>query len=257
LKDAYDATRAERESHLKLVQAQLEAEGFTVESHIRPGFIADATQALVAELDIQLVIVTTRGKSGSRHWLRGGVSQKLTQKLDIPILLVQGDPPTATAPPPLERILVTLDGSIRSEKVLPYARAFAKAFNSELILLSVPEVPEVKNYRAADELLENLRTEAEHKMGAFLNAVAKSLREEGVRVRAFVTGSIPEKTIIALGDQEQIDMTMLTSRGRGGLDLLFSGSVARKVVEDSPHPVVLVPVSNGNRAEPAEVKTAG
>ena len=96
----------------------------------------------------------------------------------------------------LTRILVALDGSIYSERTLPYARALAKAFNSEIILMSVPAVPDMKSYRAPAEFVQNLRIKADANMRKFIKAVAKSLRQDGLHVQTVVSGSIPAQTIV-------------------------------------------------------------
>jgi nucleotide-binding universal stress UspA family protein len=248
LKAVYEKTETERSAYLAEVRAELEAEGLNVSCYVRPGFIADATEKLVDELAIDLVVITPRGKSGSMNWSRGGASYKLVRQLDVPILLVQNDEgPVEDLT--LDRILVSLDGSIFSEEVLPYARFFGETFGSELVLLSVPAVPDSRHYRAAGDLVEKLREEAEYKMQNFLSAVADSLRERDLRVRTIVTGSMPEHTIISVGVEEAIDLTMLTSQGRGGLDLLLTGSIAMHVVEYSTKPVFIFPIRKMVAAE--------
>jgi nucleotide-binding universal stress UspA family protein len=239
LREQFEDTRAAREMYLREVGNQLRGEGIQVDLAVRPGFIADATRAFVDEENIDMVITTTRGKSGAQHWLTGGVSRKLAQKLDIPILLIKA---VNGSEPVVDRILVPLDGSIKSEYVLPYARAMAKAFDSELILLSVPAVPEVKDYRAAADVVESLRAKAEVNMGKFLAAVARSLREDGIPVHTMVTGYRPAVTVVEVGEEMGADMIMITSRGRGGIDLLLMGSVAHRIVEHTDRPVFLVPV---------------
>ena len=251
LKAEFEKTETERSAYLAGVRAELEAEGLSVSCYVRPGFIADATEKLVDELGIDLVVITPRGKSGSMNWSRGGASYKLVRQLDVPILLVQNDEgPVEDLT--LDRILVSLDGSIFSEEVLPYARFFGETFGSELVLLSVPAVPDSRNYRAAIDLVEKLREEAEYKMQNFLSAVADSLRERDLRVRTIVTGSMPEHTIISVGVEESIDLTMLTSQGRGGLDLLLTGSIAMRVVEYSTKPVFIFPIRKMVAAEKGE-----
>ena len=123
---------------------------------------------------IDLVVTTTRGKSGEKHWMSGGVSAKLMTRLNIPIYLVQGDQPKDLGRKPA-KILVALDGSIASEKVLPYARALAIAYGSEMTLLSVPQIPETDNYRAPADVVEGLRAEAEAQMINFLESVHRML----------------------------------------------------------------------------------
>ena len=242
LKNEFESTKAQRAAYLAGVQADLEKDSLQVSSCIRPGFLADATEQLVDELGIDLVVLTPRGKSGTMNWSRGGASYKLVRQLDVPILLVQDEEASDGEEPSLERILVSLDGSIFSEEVLPYARLIAKTFGSKLVLLSVPAVPDARHYRAAGDLVEQLREEAEYKMQRFLSAVAGSLREGDIAVRTLVTGSSPEHTIISVGEAESIDMTMLTSQGRGGLDLILTGSIAMHVVEVSPKPVFIFPI---------------
>ncbi len=239
LEEQYEDTKNARELYLKDVERELQADDLKLDYLVQPGSIAEATRKLVDESEIDMVITTTRGRSGSQHWLTGGVSRKLAEKLDIPILLVKavnGKTPT------FDRILVALDGSIKSEYVLPYARALAKTFGSELVLLSVPEVPEVTDYRAAADVVEKLRYKAEVNMGKFLEAVARSLREEGINVRTLVSGNRPATRIVEVGEEEDADLIMITSRGRGGMDLFMMGSEAHRVVEKTDRPVLLVPV---------------
>ncbi len=242
LQEQYESTKAEREVYLKDVITELEAQGYSAKYTIRPGFIADATRGLIQENSIDLVITTTRGKSGAQHWLTGGVSAKLVRTIDKPILLVQALDEGNGAEPKIERIMAALDGSIYSENVLPYARAISKAFGSELILMSVPAVPDVENYRAPADVVESIRSKAVENIQKFLEAVARSLREDGVNVRTLVTGSMPARTIVEAAEQEGADMIMLTSRGRGGLALLMMGSVAQRVVQSTQSPVFMVPI---------------
>ncbi len=244
LREQYDSTCDARQLYLSAVADELTGEGYEADFAVRPGFIADATRAFVEEKDINLVVTSTRGKSGAQHWLSGGVSVKLVQSLDKPVLLVQTAGQQEVLLPEIKRILVSLDGSINSERALPYARAFAQAFGSELVLLTVPAVPQVEDYRAAADVVETIRAKAEVNMCKFLGAVARSLEEEGIRVRPMVTGSIPMSTIISVSEEENADMIMITSRGRGGFGLLMMGSVAQRVVQNTPLPVLMVPINH-------------
>jgi nucleotide-binding universal stress UspA family protein len=164
------------------------------------------------------------------------------QTIDLPILLVKYREEGYVPNPKFKRIQVSLDGSIYSERTLPYARLFAKAFKSELLLMSVPAVPEVKDYRAAAEVVENIRKKAEANIKKFLTAIARSLRKDRIKVRTLVKGYIPTRMILQVSEEEKVDMIMLTSRGRGALDLLLMGSVAEQVVNSTTLPVLMMPV---------------
>ena len=241
-KDAFESTVRERQIYLDGVAEQLRNNGVSTSTEVRGGYLADTTKQLVDEQEIDLVVTTTVGKSGDPHWLSGGISSKLMAQITKPVLLVQITDSQAVLAPKMERILVSLDGSILAENTLPYARALAKAFGSEIILLAVPQVPEVKSYRAPDQAVEQIRTQMESTMDNFLDAVARSLREDGLEVRTMTQGSLPVRTIVSIGEEEGVDLIMLTSRGRGGLNRLFMGSVAERVVAESEKAVLMVPV---------------
>jgi len=249
LEKEYKANARKRKTYLDKVAKTLKAEGFKVRVVVRPGHIADVTRDFIIDDDIDLVVTTTRGKSGKPHWLSGGVSRKLVQMIDLPILLVKYREEGYVPKPPIHRIQVALDGSTYSERTLPYARLFAKALNGELLLLSVPAVPEVENYRAASEVVEKLRSKAETNMQKFLSGVARTLRKEKIKVRTMVKGFIPARMIVNISEVEKSDMIMLTSRGRGNLDILLMGSVVEEVVNNTNLPVLMLPVRDRGIAE--------
>jgi len=233
-----------RRVYLENLSKVLISEGYNTKTTVLAGYIADATAAYLKENDIDLVVLSTKGKSGEKHWEKGGASRKLVRTISKPILMVQAERVKDDIHwvPRLNRILVALDGSIYSESTLPYARVLAKAFKSEIYLLSVPAVPNAEDYRAPAEYLELLRNKKDANMRKFLNAVARGLRKERLKVSTLVTGSLPAKTIVDVAAAKHADLIMMTSRGRGGLKLLFMGSVSEKVVQDSDQMVFMMPI---------------
>ena len=235
--------KTEIEDYLLGVAEKIHATGVQVSSLVLSESPAEATQKLVQERDIDLVIISTHGKSGEKHWLREGLSSKLVHLLDIPVLLVQVFESGPAQAPHIGRILVGLDGSAFAEQLLPYARLFGKQFDSELMLLSVPAVPESEKYRAVASVIQAIRKQAVTGMKKYLDSVAERLQKDDLAVRTVVTGSYPARTIVDVGKREGVDLIMITSQGRGGLDLLFTGSVAQQVVQLSDSPILILPIN--------------
>jgi len=244
LQEQFEEKAQARRAYLENLSDALRVEGYDVSSIVLPGFVAEATANYLREKEIDLVVLSTRGKSGEKHWDKGGASRKLVRTISKPILMVQAEHERQDIHwvPRLSRILVALDGSTYSEQVLPYARTLAQAFQSEVFLMSVPAVPEASDYRAPAEYLESLRDKKDANMRKFLIAVARGLRKDGLKVHTVVTGSIPAKAIVEVSKAKHIDLIMMTSRGRGGLKLLFMGSVAEQVVQDSDQMVFMMPI---------------
>jgi nucleotide-binding universal stress UspA family protein/amino acid transporter len=229
----------DRQKYLDAVAAAFQDDPPRLRTRIYPGSIIDATKALNQER-LDLVITSTRGASGKPHWLSRGISHKLVEILDTPVILVPITELGSSSE--IRRIQVALDGSIYSERVLPYARILAKKFDSELLLLSVPAVPEVKDYRAAADIVEKIRHRAETNMRKFLTRIARALRKDNLDVHVLVTGSIPAHTIIERAEISKADMIMLSSQGRGGYNAMLLGSVLEQVVQEAQVPVFIVPI---------------
>ncbi len=115
--------------------------------------------------------------------------------------------------------------------VLPYIRAFANQFDSKVHLFSVPEGSESEGYN--------------EKIKKYLDGVATTLKEEGLNIDSDVSGYGPARTILAESMEEKIDLIMMSSHGRGGVDRsdqIPIGSVALKVIEETMYPLFLLPL---------------
>jgi nucleotide-binding universal stress UspA family protein len=77
--------------------------------------------------------------------------------------------------------------------------------------------------------------------------VAAALREDGLEADTLVEGSRPAETIVTIARQNDVDVIMLATHGRGGLDRLFMGSVADRVIQNAPCPLFVVPIPEERR----------
>jgi len=256
LQEQFKQTCKERQIYLDGVARDFRKERMPAKVNVLEGSLTEAVKSLVDKEGIDLVVTSTRGKSGNPHWLNGGVSSKLMQKIQTPVLLVQEEDGIQNGTlPKIERSLVSLDGSIRSERVLPYARVLASVFGRELILLIVPEVPEAENYRATMTAVSAIRSQTIKTMQNFLEAVARALRADQLEVRTMIAGSLPARTIVSVSEEEGVDLIMMTSRGRSGLKGWFTGSVAGRVVAQSNRTVFMVPITlNDDAGDPKHPK---
>jgi nucleotide-binding universal stress UspA family protein len=239
----------ENVGYLSRMAERMRDSGVKTDYAIGQGPVANATKTLVEQAGIDLVVTSTRGGSGARHWLSGGVASQIAQSITKPLLLVQSDPSDNGRGLRLRKLLVPLDGSAIAESVLPYMLTVAQAFDSEIILLSVPEVPEASKFGAVIDWVEAKRAEAEIESWKYLDSILATVHDDCPSVRALVTGSRAASEIGAVAAEEQVDMILMATHGRGGLDRLWLGSVAERVVQNTELPVFLLPIHNGAGAE--------
>ena len=232
----------EKETYLSAVAGRMKTAGLKADYFVAVGGVAEAINTLMHETDADMLIISTRGLSGMGRFLMGSTADAVVQLTTRPVLLIRPEDLAPGETPSFEKVMVTLDGSSFSERILPFAKSLAGAINGEIILLSVPEVPEPEMYGSMKDAVKDLRREAETKAWRYLKGVAAQLDREGVNVRPIVTGSRPATTIVEVAESENADLVMLATHGRGGLDRLFVGSVADRVIHHTTCPVFLVPV---------------
>lgn len=225
----------------QLAQAEVSA-SVVVERGDVPATLA----AIARESRAGWLILTSRGQSWSRRFLLGQKAGKIFEAVNLPTLFVR---PIVSRPPRprFRRVLVPLDGTPFSERILPYVRAVDPSFNNEIILLSVPEVPEPELYGLEADVVLPLRRQAEARAREYLSRVAEVLREDGLQVKMVVAGSDPDRTIVRVAKELDVDLIMLTTKGHMGFDRLLVGSTADWIVRHTLTPVfILPPWNNGH-----------
>ncbi len=237
-----EAGRKEKEAYLKQVAERLKAKGLNVDYKVGVGPAAETINSLAQELGVDLLVLRTHGRSGVSRWVLGSVASKILQLSVKPLLLAPLSAEKRLENPQFRKILVPLDGSEFAERVLPYVRAIDQSFHAEIILLTVPVVPEAEVYGALADVIEELRQQAMKQAKEYLEGVASVLREEGHKVRAIITGSEPAETILEVSEREDVDLVMMATHGRGGLDRVFLGSTAERLAQHTKSLLFLVPI---------------
>lgn len=225
------ADENDQRDYLEMVCKLIADDGLQAEYTIRKGDPATEIDKYAVEQNADIIIMTTRGKFGVEDILSDSIAKRVIKKTLTPTLLIRPTDNWRTRRSKFKRILVALDGSEAAEAVLPYIRTFAAKFDSKVLLFSVPEGSE------SEEFGETIRQ--------YLDHIAETLREEGFDIKTHVTGSGPARMILALSEEEKVDLIMMASHGRGGTkrENIHLGSVTDKVVQETPCPVFIVPLT--------------
>jgi nucleotide-binding universal stress UspA family protein len=140
----------------------------------------------------------------------------------------------------LKRVLVPTDFSESAANALRYGLSFAKEYRAQLTLLHVVETFSV-GY--ASDLFPVPMTEVFEEMAGYarseLEKLAASARERGVDVREVVAQGKPAAEIIRLAHEDNTDMIVLGTHGKGVLDHALFGSTTERVVRKAPCPVLV------------------
>ncbi len=141
----------------------------------------------------------------------------------------------------IKKILFPTDFMEGSSYAVPYAVDLAKKYGARLYIVHViHEVTKASGlyvpHVTLDELYRGMEAEAWKEIR---RVYLEELRGFG-DVEYVVLKGIPYEEIIAFAEEKGIDLIVMGTHGRKGLDRLFFGSTAEKVVRNSSCPVLTV-----------------
>jgi len=141
----------------------------------------------------------------------------------------------------IRKILLPTDFTEGALAALPYAANMAKSFGAKLYVLHVIydmsaasglHVPHV----SLDAMYEELKKGSEKEIGKFGAEMLKEFKDVETRV---VMG-VPYEEILNFARDNGIDIIIMGTHGRSGLDRVIFGSTAEKVVRNAQCPVLTV-----------------
>ncbi len=149
-------------------------------------------------------------------------------------------------------ILVSLDGSLAAEAVLPEVERILKTSPCKVVLLKVgphfnldeaAHEMEPTVERAADlpaDEYDLLTSATELEIRRYLDAIAERLKLTGATPVVEVSFTKPVEEILFFAKQYQADLIAMATHGRTGLNRLLHGSVTENVLHHAPCPMLVI-----------------
>ena len=141
---------------------------------------------------------------------------------------------------PIRKIMFPVDLSEASPKVAPMARLMAEQFGAELHVVFAARAMDhyvgvYVPYPQVADFESKIFQGAEKKLNEFI-------RENlgGLTIVARVVAGYPAEEILRYADEEKIDLIIMGTHGRKGLERIVFGSVADYVVKKARMPVLTV-----------------
>jgi len=140
----------------------------------------------------------------------------------------------------VQRILVPLDFSRHADAILEWAAHLAEEHQSTLVLLHAYHLPvefqQLEGAYLPQDFWASVKSEAEQSLGRY----AEPLRARGLTVELIVREGYPATVIEEEAVEQRADLIVIGTRGHSGLKHLLLGSIAERVVQKSPCPVLTV-----------------
>lgn len=142
-------------------------------------------------------------------------------------------------------ILVAIDLSDASQKILDSAKTLALALSAKVWLLHVAEPePDFVGYRAGPQSVRDQVAHKFHEERDELQNEVNGFREFGIDTTALFVQGPTVDVICRESNNFGIDMIIVGSHGHGGVYHLVFGSVSEGVLHRSSCPVMVIPTHN-------------
>ncbi len=140
----------------------------------------------------------------------------------------------------IKKILCAVDLSDHSKSIAEYTIFLAKVTGAEvLVVYTAPSLSQYVGFHVPPNTIENfvgeIVTGAEKSMDTFV-----SENFPGVNAKSHVLIGYAAEEIVNKDVEENVELIIMGTHGRKGLDRILFGSVAEKVVKNAKQPVLTV-----------------
>jgi nucleotide-binding universal stress UspA family protein len=257
--DASERGLKDGKDYLDSVLPRSDLAGVPLQKQVILGYPAAVMLSILDELAIDLVVMSSHGHTGVKHWILGSTAEKVIHHTPVPILVLHEETPLRSHVHPdgtsFVRALVPLDTSARSQDAIAPAAALIAALSApgrgELHLTQIITLPVEISEREKEALFQDVRQN--------LQAISESTRQGlaanlGPDLHLALTWSIALDSDIAAGivriaehgdkgaegsEVGASDLIALTTHGYTGIQKWTMGSIAERVLHATKLPLLL------------------
>lgn len=198
---------------------------------------SDVILSYADEIDADLIVMGTHGRTGAARLLMGSVAEAVTRHASCPVLTVHAGA-RSVRDERIKTILVPVDFSETSPLAIRHAKELGHLFKAALALLYVVEkvpypyfhVPSESNFvqRQLDRAREALAKLADETLGG------------AIRYTTSVRSGRSATEILKHAREQDAGLLVIGTHGLGAVERLLLGSTAEQVIREAPCPVFVV-----------------
>jgi len=251
---------AEARSYLNKLTIKLTQAGLNVRNELVHGDPATLIVEFVRNHDVDLLMLSSHGRSGLTGWNISSVVQKTVIRVQKPTMIVRAYQTTQNGghEAQYKKLLIPLDGSSRAECVLPLVASLADYHQAQVILTHVVRRPELprrappsyEETMLAEQLIERNQLEARRYLEEMQERFAVKMK-----THLFVGIDVAD-TLHSIVEEEKPDLVVMSAHGYSGSAQRPYGSLALNFIAYGTTPLIIIqdmPTSYNILPTPAEL----
>ncbi|HNP37544.1 MAG TPA: universal stress protein [Woeseiaceae bacterium] len=234
--------RRQAEIYLDKLRDQYRSSAVPMQTRVAEGLPADAITHYCTADKSDLIVLTRHGAGNAVDFAVGGTVQKVIAKAACSVLLI--DPRQTPLDNRYRRILVPVDDSLDSEYVLALASMIAQGHEASLLLLRVPEEPQLPAGCPANShstfLIEDLRRlicqHADHRLKELSSTVPDTIP---VNTQLLMSTDAPF-AIDTAADKSNADLIVIHAKAPNPDNAWRYGPLVHSLLQNTHRPLLIV-----------------
>lgn len=224
-----ESVEHEVNEYLESVVQAYRQPGVVFVKRVVEGDEASAIQETARKDNVDLIIMTSHGRSGVKRWLLGSVTERTLHNALCPVLVIR-------APEIIRHVVIALDGSDLAERALDPGMLVAHGLGAHVTLVHVSQPDSAETLEAMPlEWLERetgryVRQTTREQAERYLAGVARRYVQQGIEVDTFVPSGSVVDNILSFIEQEEVDLVAMCTHARTSLRRWVYGSNTSKVM---------------------------
>jgi nucleotide-binding universal stress UspA family protein len=141
----------------------------------------------------------------------------------------------------VQKILFPIDFASHFETLVPWVATFADKFGATVCVLFVAQdLSNFTTFYVPHGNIQSFQEEALRSARKRMAAAVEEFFKKFPKLETRVELGAPAAKILEVAKKEKVDLIIMGAHGRKGLDKAIFGSVADKVVQAAPCPVVTI-----------------
>ena len=208
---------------------RIEAQGIEVDQPIlQNGTAYEVIVKTGASINTNLILTGSGENRKEALFQLGTTTERIIQNSEKPVFVVKENVPLN-----VKTILCPVDFSDASKRALNNAIIMARRFNAKLIIFSVCELQTTSWFSSKEELEKENSIRCEQHQEEF-NTFTNPFNLKDLDYSIETARGIPADEILACIESKSIDLLVIGTAGRTGLNRLVMGSVTEKVIREVP-----------------------
>ena len=141
----------------------------------------------------------------------------------------------------VQKILFPIDFTSHFDTLLPWVETFAKKFDATVYVMFVAQdLANFTTFYVPHGNIQEFQQQAVESARKRMAAAVQEFFQGFPKLETRVESGAAAAKIVEMAQKEKIDLIIMGAHGRKGLDRAIFGSVADKVVQSAPCPVMTI-----------------